>query len=365
MIDFDVISGRDIILDDNGRVTVYPDEFVANVSDYDDLTFWFYIGGDRTSLTFTCNDIGSHTVFIVATDKNGNRSQPKEVTFTVSDRTPPVFDVISQSVALNREGNIIVYPKDFVTNASDNCSNEDNITFVFVIGGADQASLTLTCNDIGSHTVSIAAIDGNSNRSLPKEVTFSISDETPPIARCNPITLYFNADGMATLTAMMIDNGSTDNCGIVSRQIKRTSDSDELYANSLDFDRDELDVLVNGRVSVTFRVIDASGNEAICITEIRLAEQISPPNLDIPSIFTPNGDGFNDTWDIPGIDRYPEATIRIYNRAKRLIVEFKGSQMPWDGRDDKGNLLESGYYLYQIELRNERILMSGYVTILR
>ena len=95
------------------------------------------------------------------------------------------------------------------------------------------------------------------------------------------------------------------------------------------------------------------------------SEQISPPNLDIPGIFTPNGDGFNDTWDIPGIDQYPEATIRIYNRAKRLIVEFKGSQMPWDGRDGKGNLLESGYYLYQIELRNERILISGYVTILR
>ena len=86
---------------------------------------------------------------------------------------------------------------------------------------------------------------------------------------------------------------------------------------------------------------------------------------DIPKIFTPNSDGFNDTWDIPAINLYPEAMIRIFNRAKKLMVEFKGAQMPWDGTDRNGNLLESGNYLYQIELRKGGKVISGYVAILR
>jgi gliding motility-associated-like protein len=86
---------------------------------------------------------------------------------------------------------------------------------------------------------------------------------------------------------------------------------------------------------------------------------------DIPEIFTPNGDGFNDTWDIPALYRYPGAVIRIYNRAKKLMVEFRGSRMPWDGQDANGNILESGNYLYQIDLQKGGKTVAGYVTILR
>ncbi len=93
--------------------------------------------------------------------------------------------------------------------------------------------------------------------------------------------------------------------------------------------------------------------------------QPSGPSIDIPGIFTPNGDGYNDTWEIPGIEHYPNATISIYNRAKKLMVELKGSQLPWDGREHNGNLLESGYYLYQVRLTKDSDVISGFVTILR
>ena len=119
-----------------------------------------------------------------------------------------------------------------------------------------------------------------------------------------------------------------------------------------------------GEAAVSYRVRNECG-----WTEMSdpLAVQIYPSDSleDIPGIFTPNGDGFNDTWNIPEIQQYPEAAIRIYNRAKKLMVELKGAQMPWDGRDRKGNLLESGYYLYQIELQKGGRVISGYVTILR
>ena len=455
---FGLSGPRDIALDNDGSITVYPFAFVNDDPDICDKTFVFVDNEiDRTSLTFTCNNTGSHTVSIVVIDADGKRSQPEEVTFTISDKTPPDFDVIPLTVTLNEIGSITVYPVDFVRNISDNCSDDQNITFLFVLNEVDYPSFTFTCNDVGSRIVSIVAIDGNANRSLPQEisctvidrippkfdviprdialgnngsvtiyptdfvenicdydgniddiifrfvvnesdyesltytcydidlqtvaivaivgictrsqpkpVTFSISDQTPPFARCKPVTLHLDDDGKATLTTMMIDNASEDNCGIELMQIKRSSDSDEQYADSLDFDREDLEASIGSFISVTLLVRDFSENETTCTTNIRLAGQTKLPDLsDIPGIFTPNGDGFNDTWEIPGIDQIPEANIRIYNRAKKLMVEIKGARMPWDGRDRNGNLLESGYYFYQIELRREGKVISGYITILR
>jgi gliding motility-associated-like protein len=364
---FDVIPDRDIALNDIGSITVLPNDFVSNVLYPCDVFFLFVAGEtDLPNLTYNCNDIGSHTVIIVATDGKGKRSQSREAKFTISDRTPPVFDVIpNRDVILNDVSSITIHPLDVVTNLSDNCSDKDEIVLLFVADEADHPNLTFICNDIGSSTVSVVAVDKNANRSQPQDVTFNISDQTPPVARCKPATLYLDAGKKTTLTAMIIDNGSTDNCGIELRQIKKTSDSDNQYVNSLSFDRDDLDVSSDETVSVTLRVTDDSGNEATCITVIRL-EQLNPSDLgEIPTIFTPNGDGFNDTWEIPKIDIYPEAMIRIYNRTKKLMVELKGAQMPWDGRDRNGNLLDSGYYLYQIELHKGGKSISGYVTILR
>jgi len=368
---FDVISDRHTLLDNNVINTIYPADFVTNVSDNccseDEITFLFVVNGDeQTSIDFTCNEIGigSYVVTIIAIDKEGNYSIPKETTFTFCCQPPLDFDVIDGlDVALDNNGNVVVFPESFVTNISYSCGE---IFLRFFVNESDHTSLTFTCNDIGTQIISVVTIDENGNRSQPKDVTLIISDQTPPIARCKQSTIYFDFNGNATLTTMMVDNGSTDICGIVLRQIKRTLDGDDRYDSSLDFYIDELDFSIDGNISVTLRVSDASGNESFCTSDVRLIEYVQMFDLgDIPVIFTPNGDGFNDTWEIPEIDKYPEAKIRIYNRTKKLMVELRGAQMPWDGRDRNGILLESGYYLYQIELRRGGKIISGYVNILR
>jgi len=116
-----------------------------------------------------------------------------------------------------------------------------------------------------------------------------------------------------------------------------------------------------GEASISYRIQDECGWSEMSDP---LVVQVYSSD-EIPGIFTPNGDGINDTWDIPFMNQYPEAVIRIYNRAKKLLVEFKGAQLPWDGRDHNGNILESGYYLYRIELKKGGKVISGYVTILR
>ena len=43
-----------------------------------------------------------------------------------------------------------------------------------------------------------------------------------------------------------------------------------------------------------------------------------------PNVFTPNGDGINDTWEMDGIDLYPNPRIRVFNRWGQVVYESEG-----------------------------------------
>ncbi|WP_242157786.1 T9SS type B sorting domain-containing protein [Aestuariivivens sediminis] len=53
--------------------------------------------------------------------------------------------------------------------------------------------------------------------------------------------------------------------------------------------------------------------------------------MDYPRYFTPNGDGYNDTWNISGLDNQPNACVNIFNRYGKLIKQFNPSRERWDG----------------------------------
>ncbi len=86
--------------------------------------------------------------------------------------------------------------------------------------------------------------------------------------------------------------------------------------------------------------------------------------LNIPNVFTPNGDGSNDTWIIEGIDLYPDVTVEIYNRWGDLIFKSNGYQKPWDGTWH-GKELPISSFIYIIDLNNGSDPVQGIVTIKR
>ncbi len=71
------------------------------------------------------------------------------------------------------------------------------------------------CNDIGTNNVTLTVTDAYSNVDSCSAV-ITIVDDMPPNVLVQDITVNLNGSGVATITAMDIDNGSTDNCGIVS-----------------------------------------------------------------------------------------------------------------------------------------------------
>jgi gliding motility-associated-like protein len=84
----------------------------------------------------------------------------------------------------------------------------------------------------------------------------------------------------------------------------------------------------------------------------------------IPNVFSPNGDGINDTWVIRYLDSYPGATVQIFDRYGKRIFMSSGYNNPWNGTMG-GNPVPAGVYYYIVEPKNGLKPINGSLTIVR
>jgi len=87
-------------------------------------------------------------------------------------------------------------------------------------------------------------------------------------------------------------------------------------------------------------------------------------DLEVPKFFTPNDDGYNDTWEIGGLDRLPDSEIRIYDRFGKLLIRYKASDPGWNGKY-LGKPVRSDDYWYVIELIPAGKNLKGNLTLKR
>lgn len=71
-----------------------------------------------------------------------------------------------------------------------------------------------------------------------------------------------------------------------------------------------------------------------------------------PKYFTPNGDGYNDTWNIPGLKGHQEARIYIYDKSGRLLKQLSPFTEGWDGTWN-GKAMPSTDYWFTVEFVND------------
>ncbi|MES2653543.1 MAG: gliding motility-associated C-terminal domain-containing protein [Bacteroidota bacterium] len=118
-------------------------------------------------------------------------------------------------------------------------------------------------------------------------------------------------------------------------------------------------VTVNATTKYTLKV-SVSGLCAIS-EEIQV---IVLDELKAPNIFTPNGDGINDVWNIPSLDSYPNSETSVFNRSGQKVFFSKGYINPFDG-NFQNRPLPIGVYYYRISPNNGRKTISGALTIIR
>lgn len=81
--------------------------------------------------------------------------------------------------------------------------------------------------------------------------------------------------------------------------------------------------------------------------------------LDYPSYFTPNGDGYHDTWVIKNIKTKPNTLISIFDRFGKLVKQFSSNSEGWNGTFNGQNLPANDYW-FTLTLANGNIVRGHF-----
>lgn len=107
---------------------------------------------------------------------------------------------------------------------------------------------------------------------------------------------------------------------------------------------------VPGNYAVTLVVSSAAG----CVDSITKVIEVAPViTLYIPNTFTPDGDEFNQTWEIfiDGVDMY-SLDLRVYNRWGETMWESHDPEAEWDGTYN-GEIVPSGLYTWTLSAKDK------------
>lgn len=85
--------------------------------------------------------------------------------------------------------------------------------------------------------------------------------------------------------------------------------------------------------------------------------------LNYPKFFTPNGDGYNETWYVRNSDNEPDFKVYIYDRYGKLITNILSNGPGWDGKYN-GKVLFADDYWFTAYRQDGRI-HRGHFTLKR
>lgn len=100
-----------------------------------------------------------------------------------------------------------------------------------------------------------------------------------------------------------------------------------------------------------------------CVASDSVTVKVAP-KIVISNTFTPNGDGVNDYWDIPGLTAYAGATVDVFDRNGQKVFHSVGYGVPWDGTYN-GQPLPFGTYYYIVDTKIIKPVFAGFVAIVR
>jgi len=195
-----------------------------------------------------------------------------------------------------------------------------------------------------SATVSYAGIEANTNNNSDKDTLYAI-----PIAPTvtSPIT-YCNGSTAAALTATgnkLLWYTSETGTGSPVAPIPSTATSG----------------------STTYYVSEINGTcESVLIPIVINVSECSV-NIIIPNAFTPNGDGFNDTFG-PTTEGIKEIKMNINDRNGRLVFSIDSINGQWDGLMQTGEQAPVGVYFYKYNAKgidNKSYIDQGSVSLFR
>jgi hypothetical protein len=231
-------------LDASGAASIVPaDVDGGSVDSCSDVTL------SVNTSDFDCDDVGPAVEVTLTVEDVSLNSDSCSAFVTVEDNVDPTAMCQSISVQLNGTGNASITAGDVDGGSSDACG----------IASLAVSPDSFSCADVGVQTVTLIVVDNNGNDSTC-EATVTVGDTEKPVVQCKTVSVLLNPDGMATITAADVDDGSTDNCGI----------------DSMSVSPDTFDCSDVPSAMVTLTVTDVNGNSATCMTTVTVTDSEDP-----------------------------------------------------------------------------------------
>jgi gliding motility-associated-like protein len=270
-----------------GTVTLQASSDIGIINWYD-----FATGGSivATGISFTTPNLTTSTTYFVEAFNNGCSSGIR-VPINVLVYTPPV--VIDQEITKCK---------------SSSATLDAGISGMIYLWSTDETTQTITVSTTGIYTVNVTSPAPENCTSI-KKITV-VEHNVPEIDR-------------------VVVNETT-----VVIYLKK----EEIYFEY------SVDGINYQSSNVFFNV--PSGLQTAYVREINFCSNDSQTFIVLiaPKFFTPNGDTYNDFWEVKGLINYPQAEVSIFDRYGKLISVLNVTKLTWDGTLNKYPLPADDYW---------------------
>lgn len=308
--------------------------------------------GGTVSNTFTVGPLAATSYVVVVTDDCGNTT---EATFNVDLLPPPPINMSVQGPSTVAEAcestNInIIRPNglqgDVLLTMSYGGASENGTDFDWPAQRtipADLLNLIVPfqplddgVSDPGENAIITASFTDACGRTVSASVTIQIEDIAPMTIITEDFTVPCAEDSIP-LTALVSGGfGSID-------LVWNTGDTGPVTF---------VPIITGGQYVIT--ATDDCGRTASATSTVTVDCEIVVPN-----VFTPNGDGQNDRFDIEGI-LSTKNTVKVFNRWGQVVFEAENYRNTWAAVG-----IPDGTYFYEVTVARGDRAYTGHVTILR
>ena len=214
----------------------------------------------------------------------------------------------------------------------------------------NNSSTTVANLCAGNYSVIVTTSLGN----CKDTVAFTINSNSPVIADFTGIT----SNTVAVGTTLQLTNTSTN-----------ATSYEWLYCNGTSTNSSiSLPLTMVGNCCISLVATNANCHDTLknCVEVVSIIE----PIVNIPNVFTPNGDKINDTFTIT-FNGVKNVTLTVYNRWGLSLYSSANSQpnnLSWDGTTTAGVNATTGTYFYVLtysDLNDKQTQKKGFISLFR
>ncbi len=347
------ITGDNIVCI-NQNLLSYNVPPINNASNYN----WLYSGtgatilnnSDNIEINFSQNATSGYlTVSGINACGIGNSSKP----FFIELKNCTIFEIAGETSACQGQNGVSYYalPKDSLINYYT--WNYSGIGAI-ILGNSNNILIDFANNA----TSGILKVTGYGNDGKIKdtaEISITINSKPDAASIINgDNNVCSNQDGF-NYNILPIDNASNYVWQFSGNGATIIGNSDNIIMN---FNKNA----TNGYLTVSGNNTCGSGTKspefAIMVDS---CNQGNSGNFYIPNSFSPNGDNINDFFYIKGLTA--NSKLIVFDRFGKILFESLNYQNNWDGKDNKGNVLNSGTYWYVLTIPGFPTEFKGYVYL--